>query len=135
MTPGHAPGSLGARTVDRRQFPRYRLWLPARIDAGQGAQLAVGHDMSRTGVLLVTGEALEVGREVVLLLTLPPTGEQERSVRARIVRLEPNDADPHGLWPFRVGVEFLEQDETIETLVRDCPEIVEGRSGSDQQGE
>ncbi|MCC6525763.1 MAG: PilZ domain-containing protein [Polyangiaceae bacterium] len=117
--------------MEKRHFQRYRLWLPARIDAGAGqVQLAVGHDLSKGGVSLVTAEKLEVGVEVTVTFALPPDGAVERSVRARIVRVEANEDDPEGFWPFRVSVEFLVEDATVDELLREHPNLVEGRRDS-----
>ncbi|HHH26774.1 MAG TPA: PilZ domain-containing protein, partial [Polyangiaceae bacterium] len=47
---------------ERRLHERYRAWLPARI-GGESVemQLAIGHDMSQGGALLVTRTELAVG--------------------------------------------------------------------------
>jgi hypothetical protein len=105
---------------ERRLHTRYRLWLPARIEGrGEEARLAIGHDISQTGSLLVTNGALEVGAHIVLFVRVPPEGDDEQRVAARVVRSGPNEADPQGLWPFQIAVEFDEAAPALEALVRE----------------
>ena len=121
---------------DRRAHPRYRLWLPARIEGDdQPSRLAIGHDVSQTGSLLVTRQQLAMGQQVRIFVRIPPDGEDEVAVRARVVRVEPNDADPEGLWPTRVAVEFDQPYPEIETLLRSHSECLEGVADASEQSE
>ncbi|MBI4699631.1 MAG: PilZ domain-containing protein [Deltaproteobacteria bacterium] len=119
---------------DKRRYQRFRLWLPARLE-GEGGQtrLAVGHDMSQKGSLLVTSGQLEVGAPVTLHVSIPPEGGQERPIHARIVRVEPNTKDPEGLWPYRVAVEFVDAAPELEDLLREQAANLEGLTDKSEQ--
>ena len=91
---------------ERRSSHRYKLWLPARIENGKDTQLAVGHDISEGGALLVTNHQPEVGSELNLSLTLPPKNRVAATVRATVLRCSRNSSDPDGLWPFQIAVQF-----------------------------
>jgi hypothetical protein len=105
---------------ERRLHTRFRLWLPTRIEGGEGeARLAIGHDISQKGSLLVTRDELPVGAEIVLHVHIPPDGQEEQQIAARVVRCGPNMADPEGLWPIQIAVEFDHADPAIEKLVRE----------------
>jgi hypothetical protein len=116
---------------DRRLHDRYRLWIPARIEGeGEPTRLAVGHDMSQKGSLMVTNVELEVGRHIVLFVCIPPDTKTERKIEAHVLRCERNTADPNGLWPYQIAVEFTEADPGLEKLLRAHPDVVEGIADS-----
>jgi hypothetical protein len=118
---------------ERRLHDRYRLWLPARIEGGDRVQLGVGHDMSQKGLLLVTNVELSVGAEIVLFLRLPPDSEEERRFEARVLRCDVNEADPEGLWPYRLAVEFVRADPSLDELLRGHVAMLEGIAERGQQ--
>ena len=119
---------------ERRLHDRYRLWLPARIEgADDKLQLAVGHDMSQKGSLLVTDVELSVGAEIVLFIRVPPDSEEERRFEARVLRCDRNDVDPDGLWPYRLAVEFNQADPNLDELLRGHVQMLEGVAESGEQ--
>lgn len=119
---------------ERRLHDRYRLWLPARIaGADDRVQLAVGHDMSQKGSLLVTDVELQVGADIVLHVQIPPEAGDERRMEARVVRCDRNDADPNGLWPYRIAVEFTKADPGLEKELRSHVEVLQGVAESGEQ--
>lgn len=120
---------------ERRAHARYRLWLPARIEGEQGpTRVAVGHDVSQGGTMLVTRGELTPGQSVRLHIRIPPTEDgQEHVIAARVLRVDANDADPHGLWPYRVALEFDEPDPEIEATLRAHAECVEGVADASEQ--
>ena len=121
---------------ERRAHPRYRLWLPARIEGDEhDSRLAIGHDMSQSGSLLVTRQQLQTGAHVRIFVRIPPDGDDEYAISARVVRVEPNDADPEGLWPTRVAVEFDEPEPEVERLLRSHSECLEGVADASEQTE
>src|SRR5687768_14373483 len=105
---------------DRRVHNRYRLWLPARIEQGSPDEphLAVGHDMSQKGSLMVTNAAIAIGAHISVFLRIPPDAETERCIGATVLRCGPNEADPEGFWPYHIAVEFDEADPELEELLR-----------------
>ncbi|MBW2527347.1 MAG: PilZ domain-containing protein [Deltaproteobacteria bacterium] len=119
---------------ERRAHPRFRLWLPARIEGeDQPTRLAVGHDMSQKGSLLVTRQRLREGQQVRLFIRVPPGGDDEHEISATVVRVEANDADPEGLWPFRLALEFDDTYPQLEKLLRDHADLLEGVAESGDQ--
>jgi hypothetical protein len=119
---------------ERRHHNRYRLWLPARIEgAGEAIRLAIGHDMSQKGSLLVTNQKLDVGDTIQLILRVPPDFEEERKIGARVLRCTDNEEDPQGLWPYQIAVEFNEADPGLERLLRKHSEVLEGMTDVGEQ--
>lgn len=66
--------------------------------------MAISHNASGLGMLLVTATTLEVGAQVNIVVQLPPEGSEEKKVSGRVVRVEKNLDDPEGIpgriaWP------------------------------------
>jgi hypothetical protein len=119
---------------ERRHHHRYRLWLPARIEgAGKESRLAIGHNMSQTGSLLVTDRQLEVGQSIQMFVRVPPDFEEEREIQARVVRCSDNEQDPEGIWPYQIAVEFEDADPGIERLLREHIPVLESLSDASEQ--
>jgi hypothetical protein len=91
------------QSVERRTNPRYELWLPLEVE-GLAAGVAVTHNASKNGLLIVTATAGTVGAQVRVTFCGP--GERGPSLRGRIVRSGKNDADPDGVWPYALALEF-----------------------------
>lgn len=92
-------------TEERRRAKRYVLWIPVQVTSGPEARmLAVSRNVSWSGVLVIAAAHLEVGAKVTLSLSMPD--EDERTVEGEIVRVEPNEEDPDGLWRHRLAVRF-----------------------------
>lgn len=104
-----------ASAVERRA-PRYTVWLPVRIEELDEG-LAVSHNASGRGMLLVTATTLAVGSQVSIVVQLPPEGTAEKKVTGHVVRVEQNRDDPEGIWPHRVAVEFDEPVAELETAL------------------
>jgi hypothetical protein len=106
--------------VERREHDRYPLWFPVQLDSEAVQEgMAVSHDTSRTGILLAVAAPLDVGTEVTLTFRVPPDSPDERRVKGRVVRVEPNSADPFGLWPHKMAIEFAEPEPELESILRD----------------
>ena len=101
--------------MSRRTNERFQVWLPVKVDALKEG-LAVTHDASSRGVLMVTASKLEPGSTVEIAVKLPEDPEL-RHVTGRVVRVEENPEDPHGLWPHRLAVEFDEPQPDLEWVV------------------
>lgn len=96
-----------------RKAARYTVWLPVRVEElSEG--MAVTHNASGHGALMVTASVLEVGSPVTITFEIPPDGSERKTVHGRVVRVEPNREDPDGLWRHRLAVEF---DEPVPELV------------------
>lgn len=117
---------------ERREHDRYRLWLPARIEGdGNKPHLAVGHDMSQGGSLLVTDTELEVGAAIKVHVRIPPDAEEERILDGKVLRCTKNPADPDSLWPYQIAVVFEEVDPELEELLRQHMAVLEGMAMAD----
>ncbi len=120
---------------ERRIHHRYKLWVPARIEGVDAprSRLAVGHDMSQTGSLMVTSDERKVGEEIKLFVRIPPDSDSEHLICARVIRCEVNDADPNGLWPYRIAVAFEQPEPELEELLRSHSEVLTGLSDAGEQ--
>lgn len=101
--------------MSRRDNSRYEVWIPVKIDALREG-IAVTHDASSRGVLMLTASTLTEGSPVEISLKLPDEPVPRR-VTGRVVRVEANAADPRGLWPHRMAVEFDEEVPDLEWVV------------------
>lgn len=93
--------------MERRESARRGFWLPVSVEGIAGG-VAVSHDASDNGLLLVCPSRPEVGARLRVTFHLPPDGPNEISVPARVVRVSKNDEDPDGLWPYKAGLVFEE---------------------------
>lgn len=102
---------------ERRKGRRFDVWFPMRFEAGElGAKLAVSHNVSRSGMLVATAQALEHGAPVKARFQVPPD-DTEHELTGRVVRWEDNARDPDGLWPYRVAVAFEQVHPELEPLL------------------
>ena len=119
---------------ERRHHNRYRLWLPARIEGvGRMSRLAIGHDMSQKGSLLVTEQELDIGDIIQIFVRVPPDFKEEWELSATVLRCSNNEQDPEGLWRYQIAVEFDEADPGLEQLLRDHSEVLESMTDVGEQ--
>jgi Tfp pilus assembly protein PilZ len=130
--PAEPPAESG-----RRQAPRTKARVTARLD-GKAGQL-VGHtrDLSRTGVLVsVPGEGVPVGEKVRLSLTHPTSGESmeidglvvreiegEGGVSGLGVAFEPSESERAELERFVEGVQSTEHTRRLGGITGDIAEF------------
>lgn len=100
----------GKMSEDRRAARRYVLWIPVQVDADDASKLVgVSRNASWSGILVMTGAKVKVGARVQLTFKVPDplTGQAaERQVAGEIIRVQPNEADPDGLWRYELAVRF-----------------------------
>ena len=101
--------------MSRRENERYQVWIPVKVDALREG-IAITRDASTTGVMMLTASKLEPGTQIEISLKLPDNPVPKR-VTGRVVRVEENSADPHGLWPHRMAIEFDEEIADLEWVV------------------
>lgn len=105
---------------ERRVKPRNVLWFPVELYAdGEPMGAAVSHDVSATGILILARCRLGTGVPVRLRFPLLPDAAE---ITGTVVRAGDNRADPDGLWPRELGVEF---DEPAEALVERIRELTD----------
>lgn len=98
---------------ERRTAKRYALWIPIQMKQGEDVRmLAVSRNISGSGVLVIAGASLGIGETVHLTLSVP--GEADRELDGEIVRVEPNEDDPDGLWRHRIAVRFAQEVPELE---------------------
>ncbi|MBX3131205.1 MAG: PilZ domain-containing protein [Polyangiaceae bacterium] len=101
--------------MSRRTNDRYEVWLPVKVDALKEG-IAITHDASATGALMLTASTIDEGAEIEVAIKLPESDVPKR-VTGRVVRVEPNTDDPHGLWPHRMAITFDEPLPELEWVV------------------
>ncbi len=102
-----ASQALGAlmKLLERRGGKRYRLWLPVYTDGLSGG-VAITHDVSAEGMLLLSRSKPAAGSVLPLRFCLPPQGGKDYEVDATVVRVTQNIDDPEGLWPHQLAVTY-----------------------------
>ncbi len=100
---------------ERRAHERYTLWFPVTVDRAARKVWAVCRDASAGGILITGSDRLCVGDRVTLTFRVTADGT-ERTLSGRIVRVESPDDNPRAVWPYRMAIEFLERDETLQSL-------------------
>lgn len=111
------PHAVPWAAVERRANARYDIWLPVRIDSLREG-VAVSHNASKTGMMVVTATQLPIGAEVTLSFRMPPDGDTEHEIRGTVVRTLVNDKDPDGLWPHALAIEFDDPIPELESLLQ-----------------
>ncbi len=113
-TDGKRTDSAPDSSPERREDPRHFACFPAHIQRpGGSTRMALIHDLSVSGALLLTRQRLAVGDEIGLNLYLREDSNDARHAAGRVVRVEPLSADRAEIWHYRVGVQFSEP-------LRDC---------------
>ncbi len=113
--------------VERRTEPRYRLWLPVYSNSLSGG-VAITHDVSTSGMLLLTRSAPALGQQVDLRFCLTAQAERTFEIHAVVVRVLPNDEDPEGLWRFQLAVEYVQPQPDMGPLLREVAERLSART-------
>jgi hypothetical protein len=101
---------------EKRAFQRRCIWFPVTLTAGGTEVWAVARDAAAGGILISSAGALDVGTEVALTFRVAPDDPNERTVRGKVVRLEPHKYDGGGAWPHRMAVEFAEPLPELEAV-------------------
>lgn len=91
-----------AGSLERRDFPRQRLALVARVEGGGRSRLAVTQDISRGGALLFAEGRFEPG-DCVRLTVVAERTEHEVHLGARVLRALPRSERP---WRCALAVQF-----------------------------
>ena len=116
--------------MDRREHERRRFWLPLEVE-GLARGVAVSHDASDNGMLLVCSSTLPVGSTVVMILRIPPGGPDTVRVAGTIVRVSRNEDDPEGLWPHKMAVKFNARVPELSAFLSSLPGEP---SGAEEEG-
>jgi hypothetical protein len=109
-----------AQPDDRRDATRHAIWFPLKVDTPASSDgVAVSRNISETGVLMLSATKLDPGSPVTVTFRVERSGP-ERTVQAKIVRMERNTGDTTGIWPWRVAVEFAEPMPELDPLLREA---------------
>ncbi len=93
------------KLFERRAGKRYRLWVPVYTDGLPGG-VAITHDASATGMLLLARGRPVVGELLALRVCLPLERDHDFDIVARVVRVTENLEDPDGLWPHQLAITY-----------------------------
>lgn len=81
---------------NRRASPRHVATLPAQIETDAGRfTIAITKDVSESGLLVMSHQALEVGTGVTIYLS---HGGAQYVVTGKVVRLEPLAHEDSAMW-------------------------------------
>jgi hypothetical protein len=105
--------------VDKRISQRYKIWLPVESE-NLADGVAISHDASLSGLLLVSRCEMTIGTEMDLRFRIPPDTGKEFQMRAKVVRCERNVSDAFSIWPFQIAVQFHHQIEEFGELLASC---------------
>jgi len=100
---------------EKRSHARYTLWFPVTVDADSSKVWAVCRDASAGGILVTGSAELKVGEVVTLSFRVSAEEEEERRISGRIVRVERSEENPRIVWPYKIAIEFLEPDATLQS--------------------
>lgn len=103
---------------EKRSYERFQVWFPMRIGTGDDQGLAISYDASAKGLLIASPASLQVDDVIDVTFAMPPPEGNEKTVKGRVVRVGKNEADPDGMWPNRLAVEFEEEVPGLEDVLR-----------------
>lgn len=87
---------------DRRESPRHVATLPAQIETDAGRfTIAITKDVSESGLLVMSHQALDVGTGVTIYLSV---GGAQYVVTGKVVRQESLVHDESAMWRSRAAV-------------------------------
>lgn len=106
---------------ERRIGLRHFVCFPAQVEAPtHGKRVAMIHDLSVTGAMLVVRATLEVGDLVSLALHVSgDASSRSREAHAHVVRVEPLAPEERSLWSHRIAVQFEQPLTDFETEIRE----------------
>jgi hypothetical protein len=106
---------------ERRKEERFVATFPVAFETDAGwVFLTFSCNASRSGLLVMTADALEVGEAVTI--TYKPRGPEgpKEQASGTIVRIDDNSGPDKERWPYLAGVAFPEGIPEIEQLVAEC---------------
>jgi len=104
--------------MEKRRHTRYTLWFPVNVTTDDAKEtLAVAKDASSSGIAISSPTGIITGARVTLSFRVPPDGGEVHTVTGTVARHERNPDDPHGFWPYRIGIEFENELPALEALL------------------
>ncbi len=100
--------------IDRRTRFRHHGWFALHLQSATYNATSVAQNIGKGGLLLVSRAALDLGTRVHMALHIDPAGHPPWILGGWVVRSQANTADPRGLWPYKMAVEF---DDEVPGLV------------------
>ena len=99
---------------ERRDSTRHRASLPAQIETEAGRYtIALTHDVSATGLLVLSHQPLEVGTGVTLHVAVEGV---QYAVHGKVVRQEPLAHEDAAMWRSKSAVAVEANDRDLATI-------------------
>ena len=97
---------------DRRAAPRHEAYVSAALENSAGrSTIAITHDISAKGLLILTRLKLDVGEAVKLTFAV---GGAQHALSGTVVRQE--DLEAHELWRYKVALAIDDADPALAQL-------------------
>ena len=112
---------------DRRRATRHVACFAAQVEHPERkkSEIAMIHDLSSTGCLLLTRKPYAVGNAVQLAMYTTSADEVARTVSGRVVRVVRREFDRSDLWRHSAAVQF---DEPITDFEADIEAVAAARA-------
>lgn len=108
---------------ENRVAQRHVVYVGTEVElAGGVVRNAFTHDISASGLLLLTNEPLSEGAGVVLWVYSQGPKQPPRRVKGSVVRAEAMSNEERGLWSRKVAVKLDALDPLLEAQARELSE-------------
>jgi len=108
----------------QRRYGRFEIWFPVRVTGGDVDGMAVNRNVSASGMLVALSARLEVGAVVEVRFAVPTASTAERTLRGKVVRVEPNQEDPDGMFPQRMALAFDDPDPDLVPVLEHAAKVL-----------
>lgn len=102
---------------ERRTHPRYSVWFPVQIDAGQlGTAVGISKDASAKGLRLDANADVVLGAPVRVRFRVSPH-ETPQDIDGTVVRVARNRLEDSD-WPYQLAVQFDDPEPSLDLRLR-----------------
>lgn len=113
---------MSEKEADRRREPRVLTCYPIHYEKSSSngsARIALIHDLSITGALLLTRGKVEPGEHVKLHLDVFGEPEKVSVAAGHVLRCDRRDPEVSDMWGFSVGVQFERAMPELEASIQE----------------